>query len=152
VNWTNARATGSYPKLVPSVFRKLRSRSKRSFRLWLGCLFRGDGLLDRCSLWGYAVGGGTLHGWRCGIIRCFFLRSFPYFRPTCLLRAGFVTEASAHGASDRQIMRQTGHKSRAMIDRYSRAEQRDRQSAVSKLVCESTPKIMERAKASTFTF
>jgi hypothetical protein len=39
-----------------------------------------------------------------------------------------------------------------MIDRYSRAEQRDRQSAVSKLVCESTPKIMERAKASTFTF
>jgi integrase len=49
------------------------------------------------------------------------------------LRAGFVTEASANGASDRQIMRQTGHKSRAMIDRYSRAEQRDRQSAVSKL-------------------
>lgn len=49
------------------------------------------------------------------------------------LRAGFVTEASAKGASDREIMRQTGHRSRAMIDRYARAEQRDRQSAVSKL-------------------
>jgi integrase len=49
------------------------------------------------------------------------------------LRAGFVTEASANGASDREIMRQTGHRSRAMIDRYARAEQRDRQSAVSKL-------------------
>lgn len=49
------------------------------------------------------------------------------------LRSGFVTEAAANGASDREIMRQTGHHSRAMIDRYARAEQRDRQSAVSKL-------------------
>lgn len=49
------------------------------------------------------------------------------------LRAGFVTEAAGNGATDRQIMRQTGHKSRAMIDRYSRAAQRDRQSAVSRL-------------------
>ena len=32
-------------------------------------------------------------------------------------KAGFVTKAAAHGATDRQIMRQTGHKSRAMIDR-----------------------------------
>jgi integrase len=38
------------------------------------------------------------------------------------LRAGFVTEASANGATDRQIMRQTWHKSRAMIDRYSRED------------------------------
>lgn len=49
------------------------------------------------------------------------------------LRAGFVTEAADNGASDHQIMRQTGHKSHEMITRYSRAEQRDRQSAVSKL-------------------
>jgi integrase len=49
------------------------------------------------------------------------------------LRAGFVTEASANGATDRQIMRQTGHKSRAMIDRYSREERKDRQIAASKL-------------------
>jgi integrase len=49
------------------------------------------------------------------------------------LRAGFVTQASSNGATDRQIMRQTGHKSRAMIDRYSREEQKDRQAAVSRL-------------------
>jgi integrase len=49
------------------------------------------------------------------------------------LRAGFVTEASANGATDRQIMRQTGHKSRAMIDRYSREDRKDRQIAASKL-------------------
>jgi len=49
------------------------------------------------------------------------------------LRAGFVTQAAAKGASDRQIMRQTGHKSHAMIDRYARAEQRDREAAVAAL-------------------
>ena len=49
------------------------------------------------------------------------------------LRAGFVTEAARNGASDREIMRQTGHKSRTMIDRYARAEQQDRQAAVRKL-------------------
>jgi integrase len=49
------------------------------------------------------------------------------------LRAGFVTQAAAKGASDRQIMRQTGHKSHAMIDRYARTEQRDREAAVSAL-------------------
>ena len=49
------------------------------------------------------------------------------------LRAGFVTEASANGATDRQIMRQTGHKSRAMVDRYARQERKDRQAVVTKL-------------------
>lgn len=49
------------------------------------------------------------------------------------LRAGFVTQAAAKGASDRQIMRQTGHKSHAMIDRYARAEQKDREAAVAAL-------------------
>jgi integrase len=49
------------------------------------------------------------------------------------LRAGFVTEASANGATDRQIMRQTGHKSRAMIDRYFREDRKDRKIAASKL-------------------
>jgi integrase len=42
------------------------------------------------------------------------------------LRAGFVTEASANGATDREIMKQTGHKSIAMVHRYARADQKDR--------------------------
>jgi integrase len=37
------------------------------------------------------------------------------------LRAGLATAAAAAGASDRTIMRQTGHKSRAMVDRYIRS-------------------------------
>jgi integrase len=49
------------------------------------------------------------------------------------LRAGFVTEASANGATDREIMKQTGHKSIAMVHRYARADQKDRQAAVGKL-------------------
>ncbi|MHB2008337.1 MAG: tyrosine-type recombinase/integrase [Acidobacteriaceae bacterium] len=49
------------------------------------------------------------------------------------LRAGFVTEASANGATDRKIMKQTGHKTVAMIHRYAREDQADRQSAESKL-------------------
>jgi site-specific recombinase XerD len=36
------------------------------------------------------------------------------------LRAGFATQAALNGASDRGIMNQTGHKSRAMVDRYVR--------------------------------
>ena len=49
------------------------------------------------------------------------------------LRAGFVTEASANGATDREIMKQTGHKSIVMVHRYAREDQADRQSAESKL-------------------
>lgn len=49
------------------------------------------------------------------------------------LRAGFVTEASANGATDREIMKQTGHTTVAMVHRYSRDDQHDRQSAESKL-------------------
>ncbi len=49
------------------------------------------------------------------------------------LRAGFVTAASAGGATDRQIMRQTGHKSHQMIDRYSRRGQLDRRAAAQKV-------------------
>lgn len=49
------------------------------------------------------------------------------------LRAGFVTAAAANGATDRQIMRQTGHKSQKMIDRYSRREQDDRRAAAEKV-------------------
>jgi integrase len=37
------------------------------------------------------------------------------------LRAGLATAAAAAGASDRVIMKQTGHKSRAMVDRYIRS-------------------------------
>lgn len=39
------------------------------------------------------------------------------------LRAGLATAAAAAGASDRSIQKQTGHKSRAMLDRYIRAGQ-----------------------------
>lgn len=49
------------------------------------------------------------------------------------LRAGFVAEASANGATDREIMKQTGHKSIAMVHRYAREDQKDRQTAVGKL-------------------
>jgi integrase len=49
------------------------------------------------------------------------------------LRAGFVTEASANGATDRQIMKQTGHRSIVMVHRYAREDQKDRQAAASKL-------------------
>jgi integrase len=37
------------------------------------------------------------------------------------LRAGLATAAATAGASDRVIMKQTGHKSRAMVDRYVRS-------------------------------
>ena len=37
------------------------------------------------------------------------------------LRSGFATTAAHAGASDRSIMVQTGHKSRAMVDRYVQA-------------------------------
>lgn len=36
------------------------------------------------------------------------------------LRSGFVTQAALSGASDREIMNQTGHKTRTMVDRYVR--------------------------------
>lgn len=49
------------------------------------------------------------------------------------LRAGFVTAAAAGGATDRQIMRQAGHKSQRMIDRYSRRGQLDRREAAQKV-------------------
>ncbi|MHB1675744.1 MAG: site-specific integrase [Acidobacteriaceae bacterium] len=49
------------------------------------------------------------------------------------LRADFVTEASANGATDREIMKQTGHKTVAMVHRYAREDQADWQSAESKL-------------------
>jgi integrase len=38
------------------------------------------------------------------------------------LRAGFVTEAAAHGARERDIMRVTGHRSERMLRRYIREE------------------------------
>lgn len=44
-----------------------------------------------------------------------------------------MTEASANGATDRQIMKQTGHKSIAMVHRYAREDQKDRQAAAGKL-------------------
>ncbi len=40
------------------------------------------------------------------------------------LRAGLATSAAMAGRSDRSIMAQTGHKSRAMVDRYVRAADR----------------------------
>lgn len=49
------------------------------------------------------------------------------------LRAGFVTEASANGATDPQIMKQTGHSTPTMVRRYSRADKEDKQAAEGKL-------------------
>lgn len=49
------------------------------------------------------------------------------------LRAGFVTEASANGANDNLIMKQTGHQTTKMVRRYSRGDEQDKQTAVSKL-------------------
>jgi integrase len=46
------------------------------------------------------------------------------------LRAGFATEAYGNGASEVFIMRQTGHRSSAMVRKYIRA---DRRTAVGKL-------------------
>jgi integrase len=54
------------------------------------------------------------------------------------LRAGYVTEASAAGATDREIMQQTGHSSVAMVHRYSRADQEDRRKTTKKLKLFST--------------
>jgi integrase len=49
------------------------------------------------------------------------------------LRAGFCTEAYSNGASEVAIMKQTGHKSPAMVRKYIRADRQDRQTAVGKL-------------------
>jgi integrase len=44
-----------------------------------------------------------------------------------------VTEASAAGATDREIMQQTGHASVAMVHCYTRADQQDQQKTTRKL-------------------
>jgi integrase len=49
------------------------------------------------------------------------------------LRAGFATEAAAQGASERAIMRQTGHRSVAMVRRYIRDGDRYRENAAALL-------------------
>ena len=49
------------------------------------------------------------------------------------LRAGFATEAAAQGATERAIMRQTGHHSVTMVRRYIRDGDRYRDSAASLL-------------------
>lgn len=49
------------------------------------------------------------------------------------LRAGFATEAWRNGATELAIMRQTGHKSSAMVRRYIRADKADRMAAASRL-------------------
>jgi site-specific recombinase XerD len=49
------------------------------------------------------------------------------------LRAGFATQAALNGASDREIMNQTGHRSRAMVDRYVRVANVWRENGANKL-------------------
>lgn len=49
------------------------------------------------------------------------------------LRSGFATEAAAQGAPERAIMRQTGHRSLAMVRRYIREGDRYRDNAASYL-------------------
>ncbi len=44
-----------------------------------------------------------------------------------------MTEASANGANDNLIMKQTGHQTTKMVRRYSRGDEQDKQTAVSKL-------------------
>lgn len=50
------------------------------------------------------------------------------------LRAGLATSAALAGKSDRAIMATTGHKSRAMVDRYARAAERWRDNAAAGLL------------------
>lgn len=49
------------------------------------------------------------------------------------LRAGLATQAAINGASERAIMRQTGHKSTAMVRRYIRDADLFRENAATKL-------------------
>jgi integrase len=49
------------------------------------------------------------------------------------LRAGFATQAAMNAASDRSIMKQTGHRSRAMVDRYVRDGSLFRDNAAARL-------------------
>lgn len=49
------------------------------------------------------------------------------------LRASFVTIAKLNGADDSQIMQQTKHRTRAMIDRYTRVQQIVKHNAAMKL-------------------
>ena len=48
-------------------------------------------------------------------------------------RASFVTIAKLNGADDSQIMQQTKHRTRTMIDRYTRVQQVVRHNAAMKL-------------------
>jgi integrase len=50
------------------------------------------------------------------------------------LRAGFATSAARAGKPDRDIMRQTGHRSRAMLDRYVRESEVWRDNAAAGLL------------------
>jgi integrase len=50
------------------------------------------------------------------------------------LRAGLATSAALAGRSDRAIMAQTGHRSRAMVDRYVRGANAWRDNAAAGLL------------------
>lgn len=52
------------------------------------------------------------------------------------LRSGFVTQATADGVADWQIMRVTGHKSLAMLDRYNRDKGQGQVNAIRKALGE----------------
>ncbi|WP_332369803.1 hypothetical protein [Spirosoma telluris] len=49
------------------------------------------------------------------------------------LRASFVTVAKLNGADDSEIMQQTKHRTRSMIDRYTRVQQVVKHNAAMKL-------------------
>lgn len=53
------------------------------------------------------------------------------------LRSGFVTQATADGVDDWKIMRVTGHKSPAMLDRYNRDKGQGQESAIRRALGES---------------
>ena len=103
---------------------------------WLKIAQVKDGPVFR-SVGQYGKVGGGLHPNSIGRLVKDLVRKAKISAPESYgghsLRAGFVTEASANGATDGQIMKQTGHTSLAMVRRYARADQQDKQSAESKL-------------------
>jgi integrase len=103
---------------------------------WLKIARVKDGPVFR-SVGQYGKVGGGLHPNSIGRLVKDLVRKAKIANPDMYgghsLRAGYVTEASSNGADDRDIMKQTGHTSIAMVHRYSRADQRSRQAATSKL-------------------
>ena len=95
----------------------------RAMQGWLRSSAITDGALFRPVAKGGKIGSGRLSDKAValivkGLIEKRGLDSKNYSGHS--LRVGFVSQAAEGGASDHDIMRTTGHKSRAMVDRYIR--------------------------------